>query len=759
MLPFLPTPRSTLGAQDIPKSENESQSGMREMDRVQGQAKESEMEMVQENGESRNLSLSKSEEEEEDSRNQAENHVSNGKADLETKNVTETEEAKPDEKQSEDAFDSSDCYSDEKPSGILSVENGGKEGENTTEDSTAAEIDGKKLSETDAVETNGIVADYRVYSNGNPINGEDQLLYPHSHLPQPEAPPGLTKSASNGEDCNQIDRSVSATETSSFGKFLRDRSNSFSTSIIKRISSLKESNTTTTEDFIFKSKSPNLPSSVTEIHLPGLKVTVQLKDENNNQDLDLGLNLKGRISFFSRSSCRDCRAVRSFFREKGLRFVEINLDVYPEREKELIQRSRSSSVPQIFFNEKLVGGLVVLNSLRNSGELERRMREMMGRRCPESAPAEPVYGFDDDVEERTDEMVGIVGVLRQRLPIQDRIARMKIVRNCFAGAEMVEVLIQHLDCGRKKAVEIGKVLARKHFIHHVFQENDFEDGSHLYRFLEHEPTIPRCFNFRGSTNDSEPKPAAAVGQKLTKIMSAILEAYASEDRVHVDYTRISKSEEFRRYVNLVQDLQRVDILALSASEKLAFFLNLYNAMIIHAVIRIGWREGAMDRRTFYGDFNYIVGGYPYSLATIKNGILRSNQRQPYSLTKPFPAGDWRLEVALPKVNPLIHFGLCNGTRSSPTVRFFSAEGIDSELRAAAREFFVGSGIEVDLDKRTIYLTRIIKWYSADFGQEKDILKWILNYLDATKAGLLTHLLSDGGPINFVYQKYDWSLNY
>lgn len=67
------------------------------------------------------------------------------------------------------------------------------------------------------------------------------------------------------------------------------------------------------------------------------------------------------------------------------------------------------------------------------------------------------------------------------------------------------------------------------------------------------------------------------------------------------------------------------------------------------------------------------------------------------------------QVALPKVNPLIHFGLCNGTRSSPTVRFFSAEGIDAELRVAAREFFIGGGIEVNLEKRTIYLTRIIKW--------------------------------------------------
>jgi hypothetical protein len=36
-------------------------------------------------------------------------------------------------------------------------------------------------------------------------------------------------------------------------------------------------------------------------------------------------------------------------------------------------------------------------------------------------------------------------------------------------------------------------------------------------------------------------------------MYAILESYASEDRRHVDYVAISKSEEFRRYglVNLI----------------------------------------------------------------------------------------------------------------------------------------------------------------------------------------------------------------
>ncbi|XP_058098044.1 uncharacterized protein LOC131243012 [Magnolia sinica] len=607
---------------------------------------------------------------------------------------------------------------------------------------------GKIAVDRDAVKHNGIPTESDDSDSGKsavdpPINGDHQFLRPPSHLPQPEAPPGLDKSASNGEDHRAIGRSLSESSPTvdlpSFGKFLRDRSNNLSASITKRISSLKEFN--------------GNDHKVTEIHLPGLKVIVQLK-KDGNRDLDL----KGRVSFFSRSNCRDCTAVRSFFREKGLKFVEINVDVYPQREKELIQRSGSASVPQIFFNEKLLGGLVVLNSLRNSGELEKRMREMMGRKCPESAPHAPVYGFDDVEDEPTDEMIGIIRTLRQKLPIQDRLTKMKIVKNCFAGSEMVEVIIQQLDCGRKKAVEVGKVLARKHFIHHVFGENDFEDGNHFYRFLEHDPTIPRCFNFRGSTNDSEPKPAAVIGQKLTKIMSAILEAYASDDRCHLDYNRISNSEEFRRYVNLIQDLQRVNVLALSADEKVAFFMNLYNAMVIHAVIRIGRPEGVIDRRTFYGDFHYIIGGFPYSLTAIKNGILRCNRRQPYSLVRPFSNSDKRLEVALPKVNPLIHFGLCNGTRSSPTVRFFSAQGLEAELRFAAREFFLGNGIEVDLEKRTVHLTRITKWYSIDFGQEKEILKWLLNYLDATKAGLLTYLLNDGGPVNIVYQNYDWSLN-
>ncbi|KAL3578263.1 hypothetical protein D5086_019767 [Populus alba] len=589
------------------------------------------------------------------------------------------------------------------------------------------------------------------------VNGYIQVIQPDIHLPKPEAPPGLSPSSTPSPRQNDdvVTRSKSwsnsftVVDMPSIGKFIKERSSSLSASISKGFSFVKSDDG---DDYNMNHKVNSFDSGVTRLNISGLKVTVKLKKDDEEEQI------KGRISFFSRSNCRDCTAVRSFFRERGLKFVEINIDVYRQREKELIERTGNSQVPQIFFNEKLFGGLVALNSLRNSGGFEQRLKEMLAKKCSGNAPAPPVYGFDDHEEEPTDEMVGIVKVLRQKLPIQDRLMKMKIVKNCFAGNEMVEVIIHHFDCGRKKAVEIGKQLARKHFIHHVFGANDFEDGNHYYRFIEHEPFIPKCHNFRGSTNDGEPKPAVVVGQRLNKIMSAILESYASDDRCLVDYAGISKSEEFRRYVNLAQDLHRVDLLKLSQDEKLAFFLNLHNAMVIHAVIRVGCPEGAIDRRSFYSDFQYIVGGSPYSLNTIKNGVLRSNRRSPYSLVKPFGTGDKRLEVVLPKVNPLIHFGLCNGTRSSPTVRFFTPQGIEAELRCATREFFQSNGIKVDLEKRTVYLTRIIKWFSGDFGQEKEIMRWIINYLDATKAGLLTHLLGDGGPVNIVYQDYDWSIN-
>ncbi|WVZ17231.1 hypothetical protein V8G54_010213 [Vigna mungo] len=232
-----------------------------------------------------------------------------------------------------------------------------------------------------------------------------------------------------------------ALPTFSVGSFLRQRSSDLSAAIVKRVSSLRQS---VEEDS--NGEGAGEKRGVTEFNLSGVKVVVTAKPEEEEE-----ASLRGRISFFSRSNCRDCTAVRSFFREKGLRFVEINVDVFSERERELRERTGTGSVPQIFFNEKLIGGLVALNSLRNSGEFDRRVAEMLGGKAADgNAPWPPVYGFDCAEDDREDEMVGVVRVLRLRLPIQDRLRRMKMVNNCFEGNDLVEALIQHFHCARNE---------------------------------------------------------------------------------------------------------------------------------------------------------------------------------------------------------------------------------------------------------------------------------------------------------------------
>ncbi|KAL2532412.1 glutaredoxin-related [Abeliophyllum distichum] len=207
-----------------------------------------------------------------------------------------------------------------------------------------------------------------------------------------------------------MERSISALDNfdmPAIGKFIREKSNSIFVAITKWLSSLREGrNNDEDEEAIVK-----LTSNIMEFNLVGLKVIKSLKELGK-------VELKGRISFFLRSNCRDYTEVRSFFCRKNLNFVEINIDVYRTRENELIERTGSGTVPQIFFNKKLIEGLVVLNSLRNSGMMEKKMEEMMGIKCPDDAPAPPVYGFDEEeAEESLDEMVAIVSVLRQRLPI------------------------------------------------------------------------------------------------------------------------------------------------------------------------------------------------------------------------------------------------------------------------------------------------------------------------------------------------------
>ncbi|KAL5071600.1 hypothetical protein RYX36_022487 [Vicia faba] len=247
---------------------------------------------------------------------------------------------------------------------------------------------------------------YRHDGADNKNDGNIWFIPPHSLLPMPVSPEFFQR---NKNDESPPSNSVNNT-IPDLGSFIRQRSSDLSTAIAKRVSSFRKS-MEENEDKDMKNNDRN--QDVTEFNLLGIKVVVKVKPEDEQ-------TMKGRITFFSKSGYRDCTAVRRFFKKRELKIVEINVDVFREREKELRERTGNTTVLMIFFNEKLIRGLFALNSLRNNGEFELRLTELVVEKfADDDAPLPPVYGCDYFEKDRTDEMVGLVSLLRRKLFVQD----------------------------------------------------------------------------------------------------------------------------------------------------------------------------------------------------------------------------------------------------------------------------------------------------------------------------------------------------
>ncbi|XP_042417627.1 uncharacterized protein LOC122006260 isoform X1 [Zingiber officinale] len=471
--------------------------------------------------------------------------------------------------------------------------------------------------------------------------------------------------------------------------------------------------------------------------------------------------IQRRIIVYTRLGCQECRMVRSLLNMKRLKYVEINIDIFPTRKLELEKRTGSSVVPKVYLNDFLVGGLDELKAMDESGQLDEKIKDLFIEESIPTAPLPPLPGEDDESGNGTiDDMASIVRKMKESIIIKDRFYKMRRFSNCFVGSEAVNFLSEDQYFEREEAVEFGRKLVGMHFFQHITNENIFEDGSHLYRFLEHDPVImTQCYNFPRGVIEVKPKPITEIASRLRFLSYAIIEAYVSEDGRHVDYRSIHSCEEFKRYLRTIEELQRVDLEPLSREEKLAFFINLYNMMAIHAILTLGFPARALERRTFFGDFKYVIGGCAYSLSAIHNGILRGNQRPPYNITKPFGQRDKRIKVAFPYPEPLVHFALVCGTRSGPALRCYSPGNIDKELIESARDFIKTGGLFVDSESSVASITKILRWYSVDFGKnEVEVLKHAANYLEPQKSEDLLELLSST-QLKVTYQPYDWSANY
>lgn len=266
----------------------------------------------------------------------------------------------------------------------------------------------------------------------------------------------------------------------------------------------------------------------------------------------------------------------------------------------------------------------------------------------------------------------------------------------------------------------------------------------------------------GPPEMATPGPALA-GPALAAALRAAVNALKAEAideaGLTVDYRRLRASPAYANYCTaLTPQLYAYDPAGLaSRAERLAFWINLYNALVIDAVIALEVRESVTRQWAGLGFFRtaaYLVGGRRCALDDIEHGILRANRSNPFLPGPQFADGDRRLAWIVDPPDPRIHFALNCASRSCPPIGVYDADRIDEQLELAARSF-VDADVAIDPERGEIRLSAIFSWYRDDFGGPAGIVALLRRTLpdDERRAWLIQ---ARAGRL--IYRDYDWRLN-
>jgi len=246
--------------------------------------------------------------------------------------------------------------------------------------------------------------------------------------------------------------------------------------------------------------------------------------------------------------------------------------------------------------------------------------------------------------------------------------------------------------------------------------------------------------------------------RLMAAIEDLKETFYDINRGRVDYRAMKNSSEYHQYKKLAAGLQHFDLVSLiTKEEKLAFWINLYNTLVVHAIMELNLSASVREVSNFFTRVRYQIGDHTFSMDEIEHGILRSNARPPYRVFSVFKKTDPRREFALDRLDARIHFALVCGSRSCAPIRSYTSDNIDEQLETATKNFINSSEVVVIPEQNKILLSEIFNWYSGDFGKGRDVLEFVLSYL---KSYDLSQYLNDHlDTIEVEYLFYDWNLNH
>lgn len=160
-------------------------------------------------------------------------------------------------------------------------------------------------------------------------------------------------------------------------------------------------------------------------------------------------------------------------------------------------------------------------------------------------------------------------------------------------------------------------------------------------------------------------------------------------------------------------------------DKLAYWINAYNALTVDLIIRNYPLKSIKDIKNPWKQRLWKLGEKWYDLDEIEHQILR-------------------------KMNePRIHFGIVCASYSCPKLlnEAFTANELESQLTRATKEFLADQNRNV-ISENDLELSKIFQWFAKDFKQNGTLIDFLNQYSDVK--------ISSNAKKRF--KDYNWDLN-
>ena len=483
--------------------------------------------------------------------------------------------------------------------------------------------------------------------------------------------------------------------------------------------------------------------------------------------------------------------VKQELSKRDLPFTEVDCIQHPDKIYKIRRLASSSSLPQVFFNTRNVGGVSALKRElvkawdRDSAYASPRERfdaliERAGdpKQVMEIIPDSSLYrkskeedfllyssssDSDEDIirEVRKSSLmqplsiylpdgtrcstVDITEKLKNTLARAETPHRGTIYKNSLPGISAAATFRKSMDLDQNEARSFGQQLVDSKVLHHVGGSKSFKDKQKaVYRLQCY--MNPDVLNSYAVWTDNVEKSNLDLLDHLDEMLGDI--EYSAYNHGRVDIVKALGDPKFPQFEEAICELQQIKLGNMTEPEKMAFGINLYKLMQRYAFIKVGVPVKESDRLHMFTHLKFNVGGALYSFKEWFDGILRANRKATYNRRVPFGQLDGRREHSLKQFDHRVHFAIHLdsrfGSRASVPFSRYTPNDLDNQLELAARVFCNDSQYVSFSTK-----SNELKLYSAVFGlyrsdfckKESDFPKFLCHYLEHNRKILMAKHMS------------------